>query len=156
MSTLSAMRAVERARRPAPNSAMNIVALMARTNCRTRRRPPRASAATSDALWLQQSSMDLPASLAPPGGTSPWSVPSRDLPGHSFGARGGDRRQTRDAVQRDQSVVGARPVPAKRVAARTTNDRAQDGCDDDRVVDVADRGDEVGNKVERHREIGEQ
>src|SRR5262249_29776168 len=51
---------------------------------------------------------------------------------------------------------GPPQVPATPAAARRSEHRAQDKRHQDRVVELAGHWDEVGDQVDRHREVGEQ
>jgi hypothetical protein len=55
-----------------------------------------------------------------------------------------------------ESLLGAGPVTGDRVRSGPADHRSQDERDEDRVVGVAEDRDEVGDQVDRHRQVGEQ
>ena len=61
-----------------------------------------------------------------------------------------------EACHGSEPVVGAWPMGSNRVESGATNDTAQHGGDDDGIVGVAEDRYEVGNKIDRNCEVGQQ
>jgi hypothetical protein len=73
------------------------------------------------------------------------------------GASADDRRsRPREAAYGPQSLLVAGPVTGDGLRPGPADDPAQHERDEDRVVGVTEDRDEVGDQVDRHRQVGEQ